>query len=114
MVVRRRRRALASFLIRRARASTTLQCCWVLPLGSVRQRGREDEEENGVLLRRRDSARELLRERKVARERVDAGASAFGAEGAFVLWVCDVSLSVLGWRWLRGWDVLLSNKFNEI
>ena len=44
---------------------------------------------------------------------VDAGASAFGAEGAFVLWVCDVFLSVLGWRWLREWDVLLSNKFNR-
>ena len=50
----------------------------------------------------------------MARERVDAGASAFGAEGALVLWVCEVFLSVLGWRWLREWDVLLSNKLNEI
>ena len=50
----------------------------------------------------------------MARERVDAGASAFGAEGAFVLWVCDVFLSVLGWRWLRYLYVLSSNIFNEI
>ena len=42
----------------------------------------------------------------MARERVDAGASAFGAEGAIVLWVCDVFLSVLGWRWLREWGVV--------
>ena len=77
-------------------AAVRFRCCWALPLGSVRQRGREDEEENGVVLGRRDSGRELLRERKVARERVDAGASAFGAEGALVLWVCDVFLSVLG------------------
>ena len=32
----------------------------------------------------------------MARERVDAGASAFGAEGAFVLCVGGVFLSVLG------------------
>ena len=40
---------------------------------------------------------------------VDAGASAFGAEGALVLWSCDVFLLPLGRRWLRGWDLLLSN-----
>ena len=56
-------------------AAVRFRCCWALPLGSVRQRGREDEEENGVVLPRRlDSGRELLRERKVARERVDEGA----------------------------------------
>ena len=63
-------------------------------LGLVGRGGREDQEENGVVLRRSEWARELLRERKVARERVDAEASAFRGEGAFVLWVCDVFLSV--------------------
>ena len=43
-------------------------------LGLVGRGGREDQEENGVVLRRSEWARELLRERKVARERVDEGA----------------------------------------
>ena len=33
MVMRRPTRAVASLLIRRARVSTALQCCWVLPSG---------------------------------------------------------------------------------